>query len=68
MGRHWKPKYHDYYFSINPYGECVDMFCENDWLDMNLYKIGNCYPKPEEAELNRDKWIKFYISDSVLKT
>ena len=34
---------------------------------VNRYKLGNCYRTKEEAEANRDKWVKFYKSDEVLE-
>ena len=35
--------------------------------DKTFYKLGNCYRTCEEAEANRDKWVKFYVSDEVLE-
>ena len=67
----WKPKYQDNYWYVDIRG-CI---CADEWsgntipnmYDINLYKLGNCYHTREEAEANKDKWVKFYASDKVLE-
>ena len=63
----WKPKEDEYYWSVNPDGT----YSKRPWFnvsgDISNYKLGNCYRTYEEAKANRDKWIKFYVSDGVLE-
>lgn len=63
----WKPNNNDVYYIIDEkgYSSC-EQWC-NDSLDLNYYKIGNCYRTAEEAEANREKWNAFYASDEVLE-
>ena len=62
----WKPSNRSNYYYIDEYG-CVDVsWWDGDVYDLNFYKLGNCYPTPQEAEANKDKWITFYTSDEVL--
>ena len=66
----WKPKDGDVYWYVCADG---DLAVEEWWesakeiCDMNTYKLGNCYRTKEEAEANKDKWVKFYESDDVLE-
>lgn len=63
----WKPENNDNYYTVDTDG-CVDMeIWSNDVIDMNSYKLGNCYRTHQEAEQNRDKWIAFYASDEILE-
>ena len=69
--KHWRPKGGEYYWYIDVKGNA----CRSGWggddfpgmFDINLYKLGNCYRTKEEAEDNKDKWIKFYASDNALE-
>ena len=63
----WKPKYNQCYYSIGPGGVLEHGRWMNDFIDVAMYKLGNCYRTAEEAEANRDKWAKFYESDEVLE-
>lgn len=63
----WKPAFYEQYYSIGPGGALEPGTWMNDFLDRMLYKLGNCYPTPQEAEANKDKWIAFYASDAVLE-
>ena len=40
---------------------------EGTTFNLLLCRAGNCYCTREEAEANRDKWVKFYASDEVLE-
>lgn len=66
----WKPKRGETYWYVEKDGD----IWEREWHScrymsdhVNRYKLGNCYRTCEEAEANRDKWIKFYASDEVLE-
>ena len=63
----WKPAYHERYYSIGPGGVLEPGDWMNDFLDVALYKLGNCYRTVEEAEANKEKWIEFYNSDKTLE-
>ena len=63
----WKPKYRERYYSIGPGGVLESGSWLNDFIDIAMYRLGNCYRTPEEAAFNRDKWIAFYASDEVLE-
>ena len=63
----WKPTKEDNYFCIYRDGSCVWHGWDNSVIDLNHYKLGNCYRTKQEAETNRDKWISFYASDEVLE-
>lgn len=65
--KHWKPKYNGKYYSIGPGGVLEPGQWLNDFIDVAMYRLGNCYSTAEEAEANRDKWVKFYASDEVLE-
>ena len=67
----WKPKNEEFYYSVEADG-CItrSKFCDTSEFGSchkNYYKLGNCYRTREEAEANRDKWVKFYESDEVLE-
>ena len=65
--RPWRPNNDDCYYVIDELG-CLssEKWC-NDSIDLNYYKLGNCYRTKEDAEANIDKWIAFYESDEVLE-
>lgn len=63
----WKPTYNDEYYSIGMGGIIENGVWLNDFLDFAMYKLGNCYRTPEEAESDKFKWIKFYTSDDIIK-
>lgn len=63
----WKPHYREEYYSIGPGGVLEPGRWLNDFIDVAMYKLGNCYRTPQEAEANRDKWIAFYASDEMLE-
>lgn len=64
----WKPKDDEYYYVVDADGSIeVEQWCVDNAIDMNYYKLGNCYRTREEAKANRDKWIAFYASDEVLE-
>ena len=63
----WKPKHGDYYWVVHCDGYVYKMcYCGSN-EDKTFYKLGNCYRTCEEAEANRDKWVKFYASDEILE-
>ena len=63
----WKPKYEGRYYSIGPGGVLELGTWLNDFIDIAMYRLGNCYKTSQEAEANRDKWVAFYESDDVLE-
>ena len=67
----WRPKGGEAYWSVYMDGTIrIDEWWDSDFPDINdinNYKLGNCYRTPEEAEDNKDKWIKFYTSYDVLE-
>ena len=67
----WEPKIGDAYFYVDNSGFIrKGLWYKNIYpivYDITLYKLGNCYRTPEEAEANKDKWVKFYTSDDVLE-
>lgn len=65
--KHWTPSYNESYYSIGIGGTLEPGTWMNDFIDVALYKLGNCYRTPQEAEVNSDKWIAFYASDEVLE-
>ena len=67
----WRPTDGEYYWYIDVKGNARrsgwggdDFLC---MFDINLYKLGNCYRTKEEAEDNKDKWVKFYASYDILE-
>ena len=62
-----KLKKNDFYWNVRLDGEPVLTRWLDDIIDLNNYKLGNCYRTKVEAEQNRDKWIAFYASDEVLE-
>ena len=63
----WKPKVDERYYTVAENGVLEQNVCVWDFIDISLYKLGNCYRTKEEAEANRDKWSRFYASDEVLE-
>ena len=63
----WKPAYHERYYSVGLGGALEPGDWMNDFLDVALYKLGNCYRTVEDAEANKEKWIEFYNSDKTLE-
>ena len=63
----WKPSADECYYSVTEEGLIGQNVCVWDFIDISLYRLGNCYHTKEEAEANRDKWISFYESDEVLE-
>ena len=63
----WKPADDECYYSVTEEGLIDQNVCVWDFIDISLYRIGNCYRTREEAEANRDKWVAFYESDEVLE-
>lgn len=59
--------YNDKYYSVGPGGVLEPGTWMNDFIDQALYKLGNCYRTVEEAEVNRDKWIKFYSTNKSVQ-
>ena len=65
----WKPEDGDQFWYVDA-DEIIWSYVDFNHTDadhMNYYKPGNCYRTREEAEANRDKWVKFYESDEVLE-
>ena len=63
----WKPNIEDLYYIVDELGQsCSEQWYE-DSIDINYYKIGNCYKTRKEAEENSEKWKAFYTSDEVLE-
>ena len=63
----WMPNCTDTYYSVGADGYVEFNYWECDTIDLNYYKLGNCYPSPQKAEANKDKWIAFYSSNDVLE-
>lgn len=64
----WKPKCGEAYWCVTILDGEIDFDIWRDTLrDITLYKLGNCYRTYDEAEANRDKWVKFYASNEVLE-
>ena len=63
----WKPKEGESYYVVETNRSIGVEEWWSETMDMNYYKLGNCYRTREEAEANRDKWIAFYASDEVLE-
>lgn len=65
----WKPVYGDCYWAVSAHP--TEYFHYLKWegnvSDYSNYKLGNCYRTRKEAEVNRDKWSRFYASDEVLE-
>lgn len=62
-----KLKKDEFYWNVRLDGEPVLTRWLDDMIDLNNYKLGNCYRTKEEAKQNRDKWLSFYASDEVLE-
>ena len=65
MSKRWKPHFNERYYSVGNGGVLEPGTWLNDFVDISMYKLGNCYATPEEAEANMEKWIKWYSSDGV---
>ena len=63
----WKPKEGESYYIVETNGSIGVEEWWAETIDMNYYKIGNCYRTSEEAEANHEKWVAFYASDEVLE-
>lgn len=63
----WKPKLDEWFWCVQPNGEYALVRWRNEYTDLALYKIGNCYRTKQEANINHGKWISFYASDEVLE-
>lgn len=63
----WHPNSYEMYYFVNADGDVDNFTWAACTTDLNLYKLGNCYRTPQEAEANRDKWIAFYASDEMLE-
>lgn len=63
----WKPETDECFCYMDQDGRCRSYGWDNDAHSLNYYKIGNCYHTPQEAEVNREKWVEFYASDEVLE-
>lgn len=63
MNKRWKPHFNERYYSVGNGGVLEPGTWLNDFVDIAMYKLGNCYATPEEAEANMEKWIKWYSSD-----
>jgi hypothetical protein len=63
----YKPKTEDIYYFLDKNGYADASYWNDNFVDICLYKLGNCYRTAQEAEANRDKWIAFYASDEVLE-
>ena len=63
----WRPKYGEDYYCIGEYGQVIKNRCENCWMDIMYYKVGNCYRTKDQAIVNIHKWESFYESDEVLE-
>lgn len=67
VNKRWKPHLEEKYYSVGSSGVIEPGCWVDDFIDIALYKLGNCYPTTEEAEANIDKWISFYASDEILE-
>ena len=63
----WKPKEGESYYIVETNGSIGVEEWWAETIDMNYYKIGNCYRTSEEAEANHEKWVAFYAPDEVLE-
>lgn len=63
----WKPRYDERYWNVRIDGTVDYYVWEGCEYDICNYKLGNCYRTCEEAEADRNKWVKFYSSDEVLE-
>jgi hypothetical protein len=55
------------YYFLDRNGDADCSYWNDNFVDICLYKLGNCYRTAQEAEVNRDKWKAFYASDEVLE-
>ena len=63
----WKPSFNERYYSVGIGGTLEPGTWQNDFIDLALYKLGNCYSAAEVAETNMSKWIDFYKTDKAVK-
>lgn len=66
-GTLWRPSYRETYYLVAKNGIVLSSVWYNHAFDLMTYKLGNCYRTKEEAEMDRDKWIAFYVSDEILE-
>lgn len=60
----WKPKAGEYYFTITTslgHIETARYVWNDDLLDTNLYKTGNCFETREEAEAKLEQIKKLLL-------
>ena len=62
----YKPKQGQEYWWISHNGLVTCSIWDNKITGNLLYKIGDCYRTSEEAEKDKDKWIKFFASKENL--
>ena len=68
----WKPKDGEKFWFVEIHTDKDGYVGDQEYyydcsVDVNFYKLGNCYRTKEEAEANIDKWVEFYASDEVLE-
>ena len=68
----WKPKNGEKFWFVEIHTDKDGYVGSQEYyydcsVDVNFYKIGNCYRTKEEAKANIDKWVAFYKSDEVLE-
>lgn len=63
----WKPQYNEKYYSVGNGGVIESGTWLNDFLDIALYRLGNCYKTPGAAVFYVDKWKKFCESDRQIE-
>lgn len=55
----YKPQYNYYYWKIG-IGEIGEYMWDDDFSDILLYSIGNCFPYTEEGKKQCEEWGKKY--------
>ena len=63
----WKPEVGECYHFINESGLTVWDTWGESYVDILLYKLGNCYKTRRDADKDATKWLKFFKSDDVLE-
>lgn len=63
----FKPTFGHYYYLVEPDGSIEQDMWFGDGVDRTYYKIGNCYHSAEAAMANRDKWVRFYLSNKTIE-
>lgn len=61
------PNHGTAFWYIAKNGKAYCELWEGTTFNRALCKIGDYYHTKEEAEANRDKWVKFYASDEILE-